>query len=148
MSLVITDDANLKLVDQAVAAGGPFHAVNAELFTNVGLSPTSDNVYSDLTPPLFAGYAKTPVIWSAPVVQPDSSYSVLGQNIVNVMTATGEPCAITGYALTSGVSVVVLEALEVFATPINIALPGDFCAFVPQFQIPSDGNFGSGTQVG
>ena len=147
MSLILTDDANNKLVNQAVASGGPFNGTHLELFTNVGLAPDNQTVYSDLTPPSYTGYARQAVTFSSPVRLIDDSYAVLGNRVDNICTAEGTSATITGMALTSGVSVIVLEAVEVFATPVSVALPGDFVSVVPMVQIPASAYYGQATQI-
>ena len=147
MALHATDDLNSKLTAQAIATGGALNACFVELFTNVGLAPDNTTVYADLTLPSYTGYTRQAVVWSAPVRQPDESYAVMGQVVLNKMTGGTGSATVTGYALTSGISVSTLEATEVFSSPVNVSQVGDFVAVVPIFGIPANADLGDVAQI-
>ena len=147
MALKATNDLNSKLVTQAVGTGGALNAAFVELFTNVGLSSGADTAYSDLILPSYTGYTRQAVTWSAPVKNSSGSYEVVGQVVLNKMTGGTSSATVTGYALTTGVSVSTLEATEIFSTPVNVAGVGDFVAVVPIFSIPSDADLGDAAQI-
>lgn len=107
-----------------VPAGALLTTPHLELFTNV-LVLNSNMAYSAFTMATFHGYAAASVTMNAPSNLTGGDQCVTCSGFFQATTGgVLTPETLTGYALTDGVSTV-YEA-ENFATPVNIAVVGDF----------------------